>query len=116
MRTSFVLLAVTATVVTSDNVLSIKSGAEQRFLRSHRAHRTHHANDAEEERGRGLNSLPDQFKRRKSQPEFRKTIFTSRKSGMGTVDEAVKFMKSQYLDDDHIEHFKEAYKAFLRNN
>lgn len=53
MRTSFVLLAVTATVVTSDNVLSIKSGAEQRFLRSHRAHRTHHANDAEEERGRG---------------------------------------------------------------
>jgi hypothetical protein len=50
------------------------------------------------------------------EPEFMRTIFRSWKSGMGTRQEAVNFMRSQGMTEKAIEHFDDLFAAYLKAN
>nr|AEK80922.1 Avh208 [Phytophthora sojae] len=110
MRLSAVLLIVSAAFLASSYALSAEAGAEHRLLRIHKRH--HAAAEYKEERG-WFDRLPERFKRMKNQHAYREQMFSSWKIGMGTVDEAVSFMKGQGLGEKAIAHFKQTYQNFL---
>ncbi|GMF29856.1 unnamed protein product [Phytophthora fragariaefolia] len=114
MRFSTVLLVIGAMLLGNSNALSTEVKTKQRLLRAHKVHhKIHHAKVTDEERG-WFNSLPEQFQRMKNQPAYLEQTFKNWKSGMGSVDEAVAFMKSQELKSSDIEYFKKLYVKSLK--
>ncbi|KAE8909927.1 hypothetical protein PF005_g30486 [Phytophthora fragariae] len=121
MRLSSILLLVAATLLANANALATGGDAEKRFLRSHKSHKKAvSATAAEEERGNldGLfRKAPEelsQFERMAVQSSFRNHIFESWRTGMGTVEGAVSFMKMQNLTPDEIKHWTGLFVKYLR--
>ncbi|KAE9180129.1 hypothetical protein PF004_g24928 [Phytophthora fragariae] len=121
MRISYILLLAAATLLANANALVPGGDAEKRFLRSHKSHqKAVSATAAEEERGilDGLfraapEDLP-QFERMALQSSFRNHIFDSWRTGMGTVEGAVSFMKTQNLTPAEIKHWTGLFVKYLQ--
>ncbi|ETO81782.1 hypothetical protein F444_03979 [Phytophthora nicotianae P1976] len=114
--THFLLFAASTALFASGSKLSIQAGAETRSLRSTKMTVT--GAKAEEERGLDFTKIEikalkrlanDQFHRMATQPEHLKTILSSWKNGMMSLDDAAAYMKSQGVSDSAIRHFIAAY-------
>ncbi|KAG1695874.1 hypothetical protein DVH05_019228 [Phytophthora capsici] len=117
MRFSYVLLVAATALLATAN--AIEADPTSRSLRAHKSHEK----SQDEERAFTytfnfslwddlFNSLPEQFQRMRKEPWYLRRIFRSWRSGMGTSDEAVAFMKSQGLSQKAIDQFEDAFLKY----